>query len=147
MINQNRYKWDACYQEQYMELVVFLWYGTSKSNIFIRSEYFFERNESMCGISHDKIVETSLMMSWMLRMSSSSSHALVVCFGPNGQECQKELWCVIAACLSSLTNNFNLLTDTFVYEFREWWVTIKYILLNNRLSIDRNKSNYSLIRI
>ena len=46
-----------------MELVVFLWYGTSKSNIFIKSEYFFEKNESMCGISHDKIVETSLMMS------------------------------------------------------------------------------------
>ena len=34
-----------------------------KTNIFIKSEYFFERNESMCGISHDKIVETSLMMS------------------------------------------------------------------------------------
>ena len=33
------------------------------TNIFIKSEYFFEKNESMCGISHDEIVETSLMMS------------------------------------------------------------------------------------
>ena len=81
----------------------------------------------MCGISHDKIVETSLMMSWMLRMSSSSSHALVVCFGPNGQECQKELWCVIAACLSSLTYNLSLMTDTFIYKFGVWLLASKFI--------------------
>ena len=113
--------------------------------IFIKSEYLFKKNESMCGISHDKIVETSLMMSWMLRMSSSS-HALVVCFGPNGQECQKELWCVIAACISSLMYNLSLMTDTFIYEFTVWLLTSKYILFNRRLSID-GKNTYNLIRI
>ena len=114
-----------------------------KSNIFIKSEYLFERNESMCGISHDKIVETSLMMSWMLRMSSSS-HALVVCFGPNGQECQKELWCVIAACLSSLTYNLSLMTDTFIYEFTVWLLTSKYtyyLIIVYQFDIDKNNAS------
>ena len=106
----------------------YIWtWSKFKTNVVIKLDMLFKRNESMCGISHDKIVETSLMMSWMLRMSSSSSHALVVCFGPNGQECQKELWCVIAACLSSLTYNLSLMTDTFMYEFIVWLLTSKYI--------------------